>query len=195
MVKLSDEQKQDITELYKQGVTVYGIVKQMNLPYSAVYTHTRLKERGFDSVTDYLKFLAKEKSYKNPHEYHKALLIENYKQTPHERKEFLAKQAGHKSKYDREKFWASEKGTTLSEIVKERTNKRKKGNKEITDLVKKRLEELDITRKELAQKLEVNSSTMYNYVQGRIKIPKKLLPELAKTIDINYSELERVYRE
>lgn len=195
MAELSKEQEQKIDNLYEQGITVYRIVKQMNLPYSTVYTRTRLKERGFKGVTNYLKFRAKKKGYKNPHEYHKALLKKNYKQTPHERKVFLAEQAGFKSRYERLKSQALKKGTTLKNVLKEGRNRRKKRNKEISDLVKKRLEELDITGRELAQKLETNPHTTYNYVRGIIKIPKKLLPKLAKAIDINYSELERVYRE
>lgn len=120
MAELSEEQKQEIAKLYDhgEGLPIYKISKQMNMPYSRIYTYLRLKERGFDSVTDYLKFRAKERGYKTLHEYDKVRLMENYEQTVQQRKNYLAQQLGFKSRNERRKIRGLEKRLGLEESAR-----------------------------------------------------------------------------
>ena len=111
MRKLDKKKEREIIELYNHGkhLTLIETSRQMQVPYSVVYTCTRLKERGFNSISKYLNFRAEEKGYKNAYEYDKDRIKEKYSQTLHQRKNDLATQLGFESRYERNKIRDLEK--------------------------------------------------------------------------------------
>jgi len=62
-ISLSPSSIREIRSLWKKGngMKISEIVSELKVPYTTVYSHTRLRDRGFKTPVEYSNFLAKEK--------------------------------------------------------------------------------------------------------------------------------------
>ncbi|MEM3074811.1 MAG: helix-turn-helix domain-containing protein [Candidatus Pacearchaeota archaeon] len=74
--KISDKEKQLIENLYRMGMTNKEIAKQLGISPSTIYIYTKLKERGFKSRAEYMRFLFMQRGFKNQGEYQNYLAIQ-----------------------------------------------------------------------------------------------------------------------
>jgi len=115
--RIPEETKKQIRELYKQGDTPKYIARVTGVSYASVYGLTNATKRGFNSFTEYLRFiyqrngfetlgeyadyLARQKNFKSYSQYRLHQLKEQGFPTRRAYYDFIAKQLGFKSHRDR----------------------------------------------------------------------------------------------
>ncbi len=157
--KLKEEKKTEISNLYKQGLSIEKIAMKTNVPASSVYELTRLKERGFDSYSKYNQYRIKLNGYNSCGEY----------------EEELARLKGFESK------------TKYFKYLAEKRAKRRK-NVSFSIFLKKALKDLNKNQSWLAKQLGVSDQLMSIYVHGR-SIPNQEKFEKLVSILVPNSEL------
>lgn len=79
MPRLYQKQVAAIKDLYFHKIMlVSDIAKKLKLPYSTVYSYTRVIDRGFKSRKDHLDFLARKRGYESDADYRKHLILTSY---------------------------------------------------------------------------------------------------------------------
>ena len=79
MPKLDKKQIADIKDLYFHKIMlVSDIARKLKLPYSTVYSYTRVIDRGFKSGQDHLEYLARKRGYESDANYRKHLILISY---------------------------------------------------------------------------------------------------------------------
>lgn len=78
MPRLDKKQIADIKDLYFHKIMlVSDVSRKLKLPYSTVYSHTRVIDRGFKSRKDHLEYLARKNGYESDADYKKHLILAN----------------------------------------------------------------------------------------------------------------------
>lgn len=231
MPRLDKKQIADIKDLYFHKIMlVSDIARKLKIPYSTVYSYTKVIDRGFKSGQDHLEDLARKRGYESDADYRKHLILTNgyesvtdyhnqlainkgfssrTKYRDHLAKkngfkdlnayhEMLAKKNGFKSRYRYNEFLAIKNGfesykdyTTFLDKQREQ----KQPYKELSDIIKTKLKELNKTQQWLASMLDVSKAAIYKYVSARA-IPRKDIRRIMyRTLNIDGSNLESLIQQ
>ena len=184
--KISEDTKRTIQDLYSTGASVRSVSLQTGVPYATVYGYTRARERGFTSLQDYKAHLAREKGFKTLCEYNDLLA---------QRRGFLLLGAGFGTFSEYLEENAQEEGfSSHNEKRKALTLERqgKNPNKELSDLLSDRLEEVGQNQSWLAKQVGVCREMASRYVHGE-SIPKpRVLRKISRILEIPYSTFETI---
>ncbi|MBS3123326.1 helix-turn-helix domain-containing protein [Candidatus Woesearchaeota archaeon] len=83
MPNLSQEKEQLIQDLYTQNLSLREIAQRADVSKSTVYNHTKLKERGFASHTEYKSYTVQKRGFASLTEYQNYLSKENKQKITH----------------------------------------------------------------------------------------------------------------
>ena len=189
--RISEEVRAEIQRLYKDGngITPIEIARQTGVKYDTVYRQTRgiekIRKNGFKSLHEYQKHLARKRVNPETGELFKSRT---------EYFEYLARKNGFKSLHEYQKHLVRkrvnpETGEPFESLYKyqehlARQRSEKKENIEFGNLVRTRLRDLDKTKSWLAEQLEVSSSAVSFYANGRSRPRGENLNRLLLTLEI-----------
>ncbi len=142
--KIAAKTKTLIQKLDVIGLTRSEIVNLTGVSHSSIYGLTRLKEKGYQSCSQYLEYLAHQKGYKTRGDYQK-------------------------------------------ELAKKRKDNPK--NKELSDLIRRRLKELKKSRKELAEEIKISERSIDNYLSSHSIPSPRNLKKLFQALKLPYRTL------
>lgn len=193
--QIPEDVKRTIQKLYSAGTSVRSISLQTGVAYMTAYGYTRARERGFASLHEYKAYLVHKKRFKTVGEYNDSLARKNGFQSHGEYRRFLLSEAGFDTfqEYLRD-LVQREGGSSYAErrqkFTEERQNRIR--NREISDLISDRLEELDENQSWLAQQVGVCKAMASRYVHGK-SIPKPLvLKKISKVLGISYDVFKEI---
>lgn len=183
----------DIVEEFGENMNLIEIARMFNLPYHLVIEKISIRKAGFDSRNEYKKHSIKQRGFKSLYVYQEHLAKAKGFESYTEQQEHLAKARGFESLYKYHEHLAREKGFE-SYPDYEKYLARKKQKKVEYILFSLFLEEitddLEITKFELAEILEVDRSMVTRYFQGKSLPKKKVMDRLFSRLDIPYQDLE-----
>lgn len=166
-----------IQNLYRQDLPVAEITRRTNIPYATVWGYTAAKKKGFASRTAYQEHLAKQRGFASYGAY----------------EEHLAKKKGFASRGAYQEDWAKKKGfASLTEYEKHLAKQRQQQpeNRELSDLIKRRLREKCKNQTWLARKIGVTRQAVSLYAKGKI-IPNEMsLRKLFLALEVNYQTID-----
>ena len=177
MKKLPEKTSKLITKLYEKGFSPAQIARKVNISYSCAYAYTVLKDEGFKSYTEYQEDLAVKKGFKSLTEYNEDLALKKGFNSLHEYNEDLAVKKGFKSL------------TEYNEDLARKRQKRKQ-NKTLSALIKKRLNELGKNQSWLSEGLGINESTVSRYISGRTTPSNSNLEKIISILNLNNKTIE-----
>jgi len=177
MGKLSESRIKSLRKQRAKGISVIEIAKKENLTYNQVYYHTGLLDlalsQGYASQREYVNYQTRQKI--NPETGKEYASRSEYD-------EYLAKRRGFKSRREYREYLAKIK-------------QNKKQNKELSDLIRKKLKKTGKDQKDLAEEIGVSRQMVSIYLQGK-SIPKNdILKKLSKAIEVPYKILEDILEE
>ena len=161
--RLSEKAKENIQKLRKEGSSVKEIAKRANVSYSTAYGYTKVKQRGFESLSEYQEHLVKQRGFKSRTEY----------------ETHLVRERGFKSRSDYQEHLARER-------------QQRPENKELSNLIKKRLKELEKNQSWLADQIGVTSATVSFYTHGKSIPSNDVLKKLSSALEVPYKTLEDI---
>ncbi len=209
--KIPEETRQLIERLFTQGVLVAEIARRVHISYPTVYGYTRAKQRGFASRTKYEEHLAQQRGFASLNEYKKhqaqqrgfASLTEYEEHLVQQRgfasineyREHLAQQRDFASLNEYWEHLAQQMGfASLNEYKKHQAQQRQKRpqNRELGNLVKRRLRELGKTQSWLAEQLEITEGAVSRYVSGETTPRKRRQGRFFEVLGLPYSTIDEV---
>ncbi len=185
--RIPEEIRAEIQRLYDSGLKPSEIARRTLVSYCSVYDLTKAKQRGFESRNAYHEHLAKQRGFESIAAYHEHLAKQRGFESYTAYQEHLAKQRGFESRNAYQEHLAKQRGfeslnAYQEHLAKQRADRKK--NKELSDLIKGRLRELDRTQTWLAGELGVSKSMVSLYVQGK-SIPRyENIRELLSVLEI-----------
>lgn len=191
MTRLLQKTIKRIQTLYAKGnITLGEIAERTEVSYSAVYNHTRILERGFNSPSEYKEYLAKKKGFASEREYKEDLAhrkgFASYTELKKHQSgfasykdyiEYLAKKRGFKSYGEYRRYLAEQR-------------QKRPENKIFGASVRKRLKEKGKNLAWLAWKMHVTDGTTSSYARG-ISIPRgKNFKRACFVLDLPYKTID-----
>ncbi|MBI2151197.1 hypothetical protein HYU21_00535 [Candidatus Woesearchaeota archaeon] len=191
--KISEETVQLIQELYAQDLSTAEIAKIADVSKTTVYTHTKLKERGFASGTEYKLYLAQMNGFFSISESETYLVQERGFSTRTEYESNLVKTMGFASYADYKEHLAHEKGfASITEyhtyLAQERQQRPE--NKSLSNLINNRLKELNKTQLWLAGELGVTPQAVCKYAKGTSLPKANILSSIFYTLKVPYKTID-----
>ncbi|MBW2993153.1 helix-turn-helix domain-containing protein [Candidatus Woesearchaeota archaeon] len=169
--KLSEEARKSIDDLYEKGLPVSDIADRTGISYPIIYSHTKLRERGFESCSEYKEHLAKKKGFESYHEYLEYLTIKNGFKSVKEYQEHLAVKNGYDSFNDYN-----------NQMAKQRQQRPE--NQMLGILIEWGLKKIGKNQTWLAEQLGTTRQTVSSYRNGKTFPKEPMLEKMCSVLDV-----------
>ena len=177
--KISQEKIKLIERLFEENLSVKRISREEGIPYSTVYRYTRLKKRGFNSGTEYEKYLVslshkkqllEKRGFRSSTEYEEYLIMQR-----------INPETGKPYRSLRE-----------YKIYLARQRQLQPANQKFSSLIKQRLSELGKNPAWLARELGIKIESSSRLLNGENLPKKELQQRLFKALELPYKTLEEI---
>lgn len=210
------EEGMNLKEIARKTNTSYsavqGLIKAKKEGFKSPkdYRKHLVKKRGFDSIYEYHTYLNNKRGFKSATSYHEQLAKQKGFGSLTEYYEHLARKKGFNSYTDYQKYLVKQRGfdshkayqehlakqrgfDSLQEYKKHRVKERQKRlkNKELSNLIDKRLEERGKPHHWLAEKLGISREAVRQYARGKSVPKKENLRKILSILEINNETLEK----
>ena len=176
--RISDKEIELMERLfYDKSLSIAQIASEVSVSFGSAYGYTRAKERGFASPNDYKSFLAKRMGFNSYGEYRESLAHKNGFKSERDYRNFLFRQRGFRSSGEYLKFIA---------------NRRKAAplNAKFSDLIKRRLKEVEKTQKWLSEQIGVTKRSVEGYVSGEHLPEESVQERIFLVLGLSYKNLK-----
>ena len=181
MARIPGVVKERIMLLYESGMKVSDISKETGVNYQTVYAQTKmvdeLKEKGYNSYTEYRNDLAKKKGYNSYTEYRNDLAKKQGYNSYTEYRKDLVKKQGYNSRTEYEKDLAEKRADNVK-------------NKTLALLITGRLSDMGKSQKWLAEEIGVSRQMIFNYCHGLNLPSKEKAQEIANLLGLSYRTID-----
>lgn len=189
--KISDKTIRLIRKLYNKGLSISEMVRKAKVSYSTMYAYSRARKRGFASFSKYNEHLARERGFGSIYEYNKHRAEKRVNPETGRPFESYSKYHEHlvKQRVNPETGRKFESRSEYDEDLAKRRQRRLE-NKELSDLIKRRLKELGKNQSWLSRQINVSKESISQYAQGKLIPNEERLERLFSVLDVPYRTLE-----
>ena len=181
--RLTEEAKQELKDLWRQGVSAAEISRRLQVKYSTVGAYCRAFKRGLSTINDYHNQLLQQRGFASQAAYQRHLVLDILKfATLYAYHSHLVKEKGYES-------WSAY--TRYRESIRQEQPKYKKSGR----IISQRLREIGQTQEWLAGEFGVTKQMVIRYTHGRSIPRKEARKRLCELLQIDTNTLDNIVNE